>query len=133
MKLNRKLITKYLVYVLPIVYLYFFREGRLRLIVLFFLEVSLIAWNKSKGVWVTEANYTEAKKWTKSLRFNAYVFFLLIHNIFNIYFWIVEPSYIDKDWNPLLFIYGRSLLSSIVINSLALFAFIKKVYHDKYY
>jgi len=125
MKLSGKLITKYLLYVLPIVYLYFFRHGYLRFIVLFSLEASLLAWNKSNGVWETEPNITEAKKVRNHPHFNAYVFFLIIHNVLTIYFWIVNPSYPELDLT-IQFTWGIIIFSSIVINSLALFAIVKK-------
>jgi len=129
MKLGREFICKYLAYILPIVFLYFISIKSPGFIWIAFIEVSLLAWNKSKGVWETEPNIIEVKKWAKSPLFNAYVFFLIIHLLYNIYFWIVRPSYTSDELEFNFFwIYSGlvDFFGSVVINSVALFAFIKK-------
>ena len=126
MKLGRKL-NIYLIYFLSIVILILLSKGSYGFIFgIAILEVPLIAWYMSKGVWVIKPNYGEATKWTKSLRFNTYLFFLLIHSVSGIYYWIVRPSYIDTDWTTLIFVTGAIWFGSLALNFLALFVFVKK-------
>lgn len=115
-KLQKALVTIAVIFL--VMGLYSFLSGDISL--LFFivpLGIIVLLWIFSKGKWEIKLDKEDSSKWKKSTIFNFYLILFIFHSLFNLYFWIVRPSYTsdELEFSRLLYLGALDLVGFILL------------------